>query len=302
MTQTRAPVVASEGDGVPRPPSTPPSAKVRRYGKTTVLVVFLVVLTVAWIYPFVWLLSASVKSNTEIFSRGLALVPNDLALDNYVRAWGSADFARFLANTVVVSVASTIIAVTASAMAGYSFGRFRIPLKKLLIGFFLATLFVPTGFTIIPLFDLAQRLNLTGSLAGIIVAESSRNLVLFILLFASFFSTMPTDVEEAAVVDGASFPQLFWRVMLPLAKPTLAATAILQFIASWNSFFIPLVFTLSRPDLRTVSVGMTVFVGEYSTDWGGMAAAATISILPLIVVFIIFQRWFVEGLAGAVKG
>lgn len=273
-----------------------------RSSKRTVLVVFLLVLTIAWAYPFIWLLSASLKSNSEIFSQGLALVPEQLAVGNYARAWTAANFSKFLMNTVILSVVSTAIAVTVSAMAGYSIGRFRLPFKRLIVVFLVATLFVPTGFTIIPLFDLAQRLNLTQSLLGIILVESSRHVVLFILLFASFFSTVPREVEEAAIVDGASVPQMFARVMLPLAMPTIAATSILQFIASWNSFFIPLVFTLGKPDLRTVSVGMTVFVGEYSTDWGGMAAAATISILPLIVVFIIFQRWFVEGLAGAVKG
>jgi raffinose/stachyose/melibiose transport system permease protein len=123
----------------------------------------------------------------------------------------------------------------------------------------------------------------------------------YILLFAGFFSQLPSELHEAAVIDGAGFVRIFAQIMLPLAGPVIATTVILQFMASWNSFFLPLVLTLSRPELRTLGVGMFAFQGEYFSDWSGMAAAATLALLPIIGVFLLLQRHFVEGIAGAVK-
>jgi raffinose/stachyose/melibiose transport system permease protein len=116
-----------------------------------------------------------------------------------------------------------------------------------------------------------------------------------------YFNRLPKELEEAAVLDGAGFVTLFSRVMLPLARPIMATIILLTFLNSWNNFFIPLVFTFSQPDLRTLSVGMLAFVGQHSTDWSGMAAGATISLLPVMILFLFMQRYYVEGLAGAVK-
>jgi len=163
------------------------------------------------------------------------------------------------------------------------------------------TIFLPEGYTIIPIVELLQRLHLTNSLAGVTLAQSGGAHVVMVLLFAGYFAQLPKDLEEAAVIDGASFLRVFWEIMLPLAKPVVATTIILQFMASWNAFLQPLVLTLSRPDLRTLAVGMYAFRGEYSTDWSGMAAAATISLAPVVVVFLFLQRYFIEGIAGSVK-
>jgi raffinose/stachyose/melibiose transport system permease protein len=122
-----------------------------------------------------------------------------------------------------------------------------------------------------------------------------------ILLMTGYFNRLPKELEEAAVLDGAGFVTLFSRVMLPLARPIMATIILLTFLNSWNNFFIPLVFTFSQPDLRTLSVGMLAFVGQHSTDWSGMAAGATISLLPVMILFLFMQRYYVEGLAGAVK-
>ncbi|MGH7348544.1 MAG: carbohydrate ABC transporter permease [Candidatus Rokuibacteriota bacterium] len=261
----------------------------------------LVVLCAFWVYPFVWIISASLKTNAEIFTTGLGLIPSQLQLDNYVRAWQAASFGTYFMNTVIVSVGSTVLVVIVTAMAGYCFGRYPFPGKRIFAVLLVATIFVPTGFSIIPIFDLAQRLGLTNSLLGLVIAETNHSIVLFLLLFGRYFSTLPRELEEAAVMDGAGFARIFFQIMLPLAKPVIATVAILQFIASWNSFFFPLVFTLARPDLRTLGVGMIAFLGEYSIDWAGMAAAATISVVPAIVVFVLLQRLFVGGLAGAIK-
>jgi raffinose/stachyose/melibiose transport system permease protein len=122
-----------------------------------------------------------------------------------------------------------------------------------------------------------------------------------ILLFAGYFSRIPKELEEAAIIDGAGFVTIFWRVMLPLARPVVATVTLLTFLSAWNNFFIPLVFTFSQPDLRTLSVGMLAFVGQHETDWSGMAAGAMISLIPIVTLFLFLQRYYVEGMAGAIK-
>jgi len=139
------------------------------------------------------------------------------------------------------------------------------------------------------------------TLWGVILAQSGGAHVLYILLFAGYFSQLPRELEEAAIMDLSLIVRVFAQVMLPLATPIMATVVILQFINSWNDFLLPLVLTLSRPDLRTLAVGMYAFRGEYYVDWSGMAAAASISLLPVILVFLFMQRYFVEGIAGAVK-
>jgi raffinose/stachyose/melibiose transport system permease protein len=193
------------------------------------------------------------------------------------------------------------IVVVTTGMMGYVLGRYSFRGKRPIVALFVATIFIPEGYTIVPVFELINFLRLNNSLAGVILAESGGAHVLYILLFAGFFSQLPKELEEAAIVDGAGFLRIFWQIMLPLAKPVIATTVILQFMASWNSFFLPLVLTLSRPELRTLGVGMFAFQGEYFSDWSGMAAAATISLVPIIAVFLLLQRYFIEGIGGAVK-
>jgi raffinose/stachyose/melibiose transport system permease protein len=160
---------------------------------------------------------------------------------------------------------------------------------------------VPTGYTIIPVVEVSNQLHLLNSRWGMILALSGAAHVAEILLYIGYFRGIPKEIEEAAVVDGAGFLTVFFRVMLPLAMPVTATVTLLTFLSTWNNFFLPLVFTFSRPELRTVSVGMLAFAGENSTDWSGLAAAATISLLPIVLLFLFLQRYFIEGLSGAVK-
>ncbi|WP_350278345.1 carbohydrate ABC transporter permease [Kribbella sp. HUAS MG21] len=262
---------------------------------------FLVGIAVIWIFPFLWMLSASLKDNMEMFSGGLDLWPETFVWDNYVRAWNDANFGRYLINTVVVTVVTVVIVTIRCATAGYVLARYRFRGSKLFLGVLVATLFVPTGYTIIPVVKISMQLHLIDSLGGMILALSGGAYVSAILLYYGYFRQIPRELEEAAVVDGAGFVRTFFSVMLPLAMPVTATVAVLTFITTWNAFFLPLVFTFSRPDLRTVSVGMQAFVGETATDWAGMAAAGVISIVPVVVLFIVLQRYFVEGISGAVK-
>ena len=265
-----------------------------------VFTVLLLPLAIIWVYPFLWMVSAALKSDNEIFS-GLGLIPSEIQWGNFSRAWNDARVGDYFLNTVLITFSSVAIVVITTAMMGYVLGRYSFPGKKIVIGFFVSTVFLPEGYTIIPVFELINFLRLGDSLAGIILAQSGGAHVVTILLFAGYFSQLPKELEEAAILDGAGFLRIFWQIFLPLTKPVVATAIIMQFMYSWNDFLLPLVLTLSRPDLRTLAVGIYSFQGEFFTDWSGMAAAATISLLPIIVVFLFLQRYFVEGIAGAVK-
>jgi ABC-type glycerol-3-phosphate transport system permease component len=163
------------------------------------------------------------------------------------------------------------------------------------------TLFLPHGYTIIPVFDVIRGLGLLNTLWAVVIVQSAGGVVFATFLFMGYFMTIDRELEDAARVDGANFHQVFWRVMLPLAGPMLATVALFTFISAWNSFFIPLVFTLSRPELHTLAVGMYAFVGQNSTQWTYLCAGSVLTLAPIILVFVLLQRYFVNGIAGAVK-
>lgn len=254
-----------------------------------------------WIYPLLWVLSASLKTDFEIWS-GLGLIPDRLVWENFERAWIGANMGRYFFNTLIITVVSVIIVVVTTGMFGYVIGRYSFPGKKILIGILISTIFIPQGYTIIPVFDLLSDLNLSKNLLGLIIATAGASPVIYILLFAGYFSRIPVELEEAAKMDGAGFFRIFVLIMLPLTKPVVATVSILQVLHAWNDFLLPVVITLGNPDIRTLSVGVYAFKGEYFIDWSGMAAASVITILPIIVLFLFMQKYFVEGVQGAVKG
>jgi raffinose/stachyose/melibiose transport system permease protein len=265
-----------------------------------VVAIILIPVCLIWIYPFLWLLSASVKSNAQVFS-GINLFTHVVQLGNYVRAWNQANVGRYFVNTTLVTVGSIIITVISVALMGYVLGRYRFRGKKIIAGLLAAAIFLPEGYTIIPTLDLLNKLHLQSSLWGLTLAESGGVHIMMILLFAGYFSQLPNELEEAAIMDGAGFFRVFWQVFLPLTKPVIATCIILQFMHAWNDFLLPLVVTLNEPNLRTLSVGIYSFQGQYFTDYSGMAAASVIGLAPIVLLFLVLQRYFVEGIAGAVK-
>jgi multiple sugar transport system permease protein len=272
--------------------------------KWTQLLLHFVLLSVGvvWIYPFIWMIFSSFKDNVEYISSGLTLFPKHFLWENYVRAWEVANFSSYFKNSITLTFCAVIIVVVLCALTGYALGRVDFPGKKLFIVAITATMFIPKGYTIIPVYQVIKGLGLLNTMPGVILAESSGAHVLFILLFTSYFQGLPKELEEASEIDGCGFFRTFWQVMLPISKPIIATTAIMQVIFTWNSFFVPLIFTLNKPELRTLSVGMYSFAGENSVDFTGLTAGASIALLPVILVFIAFQRFFVEGIAGSVKG
>ncbi|MCA0294459.1 MAG: carbohydrate ABC transporter permease [Actinobacteria bacterium] len=267
--------------------------------REVIVIIAMLALSLFWLYPFLWPVFSAFKSSQEMYAAGYQLWPKEWIFDNFVRAWDSANFSRYLLNSVVYSVVSTALSVGVSAFAGYSLARYRFPGHRFIELLILAFLFIPTATSILPIFDLIDQLGLLNTMPGIILALTG-GVGFSTLLFRGFYSALPQELFDAAALDGAGFVWQF-RLSFPLVKPVIATTAILGFTSSWQEYFIPLVFTLGNPDLRTVSVGLRAFTQQFSVDLSGFAAGVTLSMLPIIAVFAFFQRYFIDGLAGAIK-
>lgn len=272
-----------------------------RFVVANILVVgILLVVGFIWIYPFFWVLFASLKTQREMFTAGAQLWPDVWEFSNYVRAWVKANFNIYFMNSVLYSVASTGVEVVKSALCGYVLARYQFPGRDLLYKIILATLFIPIASVILPQFMLIQELGLLNTRAGVILALSGGAGALYVLLYTNFFAAIPKEIFDAARVDRANLWQTF-QLVWPLARPVTATVVIFQFLSTWNEFNIPLIFTFSKPELRNLAVGMFAFQGEHSFDWTGFAAGTVISIIPVLIIFLLFQNYFVRGLAGAVK-
>ncbi|HTI15399.1 MAG TPA: carbohydrate ABC transporter permease [Dictyobacter sp.] len=263
--------------------------------------VILLVCGVLWMYPFLWTLGSSFKSIDGFFNEGLNIFPKEFEWSNYVQAWNEASFGQFFFNTVFVTVLTVICTLLFASMAGYVLARKSFPGKKYFIGLIAITLFLPHGYTILPVFDIVQRLGLLNTLWSIILVQTAGGMVFSTFLFMGYFTAIDRELDDAARVDGANFHQLFWRVLFPLSGPMLATVALFTFIGTWNSFLIPLVFTLGQPQLQTLAVGMFAFIGQNSTQWTYLCAGSVITLAPIMLVFILLQRYFINGIAGAIK-
>jgi len=266
-----------------------------------VAVPLLLLISFFWAYPFLWTVSTAFKTQLGAFTAGASLVPHPLELGNFARAWVTAGFSNYTANSFIYAVSSTLVELIKSALCGYVLARYRFPGRDLLYKIIVLTLFVPIVSIVIPQFVLIEHLGLLNSRLGVILAQSGGAGALYVLLFTGFFENLPQELFDAARVDGAGFLQTFW-LMLPLARPIIAVVVIFQFVYSWNDFTIPLIFTLGQPNLQNLAVGMLYFQGTHTFDWTGFAAGILMSFTPVLLVFLAFQGYFVRGLAGAVKG
>lgn len=273
----------------------------RRYVTTVLTHLVLIVGGLLWMYPFLWMVGSSLKTDSDFFNRGLNIFPQTLQWSNYGNAWEEASFGQYFINTAIVSTLTVVFTILFSSMAGYVLARVPFPGKKIVVGIVALTLFLPHGYTILPVFDIVQRLGLLNTLAAIILVETASGMIFPTFLFMGYFSSMENEIEDAARVDGATIHQRYWRIMFPLAGPMIATVALFTFIGSWNNFFVPLVFNLGVPELRTLAVGLYAFIGQTTTNWTLLCAASVITIGPIMLVFIFLQRYFINGVAGAIK-
>lgn len=254
-----------------------------------------------WVYPFLWMISASFKSQNEFFNNRLGLIPQAPTLDNIKRIWVKANFGSYFLNTVVVTCFAVVLVLIITMLAGYAMGRYKFVGRNLMMGIFVGSIAIPLVSTIIPTYEVVKGMHLTGTKTGLVLAQAGGAHVIFLMLFTSFFASIPMELEEAAKIDGCSFFRIFFNIMMPLCKPIATTVVIMETIWTWNAFMLPLVLTLNNPASRTLAVGLYAFKGENTVDWTGIAAGGTIAVIPVIILFIIPQRHFVEGIAGAVK-
>lgn len=252
------------------------------------------------LYPLFTMLLGSIKTTRDLIVNPYGW-PEVLNWSNYTRAWTQANFALYAKNSLFVTLVTTICVLLCASMAAYALARFKFKLNGWIFGFFVAGIIVSGRLSIIPLFLLMRDLKLLNSHLGLILVYTANAMPFAVFLLTTFFRQVPHELEEAAVVEGAGPWTIYWRIMLPLVRPALATVAIFEFMAVWNDFFFPLIFLRSKK-LMTIPVGLSVFFGEYATDWATLFAALTISVVPVIVAFILASRQFIAGLtAGAVK-
>ena len=254
----------------------------------------LAALALTMLFPFLWTLSASLKGDEAVLATPPQLLPSALHWDNYAAVGQNIDIGRLLANSLGVALAVTVLQLLTCSLAAYAFARMRFRGRQALFLVYIGTLMVPTQVTITPLFILVRLLGLTNSYAGLILPSVTSAFGVFLL--RQFFLTLPRELEEAAFIDGASHWTIFWRISLPLARSSLAALSIFAFMGSWNNFLWPLLIT-TDPKLMTLPLGLSSLQGQYSTAWNQLMAGTVISIVPILIVFLLAQRQFVQGLA-----
>ena len=250
-----------------------------------------VVLALMTIFPLFWMISIAFKPAAEVFKPNL--LPVAPTWDNFIYVMTEVPFLKYLGNTFFVSAVITVVALFFHTMAGYALARLRFPGRETIFVLIFSTFLVSLPVIIVPLFILVRAMGMLDTYAGIIVPAIFHAFGIFLL--RQYYLSLPRELEEAAVVDGASYWRIYWSVILPLSRPIIASLAILFFLANWNSFLWPLTVA-SDQDLWVVQVGIANFRSQYSTSWNYIMAASTIVATPMLVLFVIFQRQIMESI------
>lgn len=267
----------------------------------TIKVIFLTIFSLMMIYPLYWLIISSVKTNEEFFLDPYGF-PTNFVFENIVRAWDVANLGQAMLNSVIVTVSATALTVFLGALTAYVLSRYTFRLKGFLMVFFLIGMLVPIHSTLVPLFTMMNQIGLLDTYLALILPYTAFELPIAIFLTVAYMSTIPKELEESAVVDGSGFWGIFFKIMLPLSVPALSTVAILSFLRYWNEFVFALVF-INDNSLKTLPLSLSVFSNGFSTDYVLTMAAMTVSVIPTIVMYLLFQEQIMKGMvAGSVKG
>jgi multiple sugar transport system permease protein len=254
------------------------------------------------LFPLFWLLKVSITPNDLLYSEGVRMWPSRTTLDHYVSVIAHTQFPLFFRNSVIVSGSTAVISTVIAAGAGYGFSRFLFRGKFWIVGIMLVTQMFPLVMIVAPIFRLLAPLGLTNSLTGLIIVYTAFNVPFASFLMQSFFDGIPKDLEEAAMIDGATRFEALCKIILPLTLPGLAATIGFVFTAAWSELLFALMLN-SSSNASTFPVGLLAFVSKFSVDFGQMMAAGVLALIPVCIFFFLIQRYLVQGLtAGAVKG
>ena len=297
MTKSQS-VSAIRGEGVRRPRRR---RHISRYVGQFATHLLLGVLAVTWLMPFFWMVSSSLKVQSQMFHIPPIWIPNPVNWGNYAGAVTQIRFFLFLRNTIIIAVLSCVGSMLSCPVVAYSFSRLEWPGRDVLFMITLATMMIPFQVTMIPLFIIFSKLNWVNTWLPLLIPTFFGN-AFYIFLLRQFFLTIPAELADAARIDGANEGMIFARIVLPLTRPALAAIVLFETLSRWTDFLGPLIY-LSREDLYTISIGLQQFVAKYTTAWARWMAASTLVTLPVVVLFIFTQRFFIEGITlTGIKG
>lgn len=255
------------------------------------------------IFPMIWLIYSSFKTDKEIFFSPWAL-PQELLFENFVRAWVKVHVGQYFINSLIVVIPGVALTLALSAMSAYILARFKFPGNRFLFYLFMAGMLFPLFLALVPLFFLAKDLGILNTYHGLIIVYAAYSLPFTIFFLTGFFKTLPSELHEAALIDGANEYQVFFRVMLPLAQPGLITMGIFNFLGMWNQFILPLVLMTDR-DKYVLPQGLSFMLHQqyYQNDWSALFAAVTIIMIPTFLVYAVFQKRIQKGMTvGALKG
>ena len=281
-------------------PLNHPGRRVGGVAGRVVGVVLLVIYGLLSLYPFLIMASGAFKTNREVLTNPWP-VPLNPTWDTIVQTWEALDFPVLLRNSLVLAVGSCLLILAVFPLAGYAFAVLSFPFRRTLFAIFIAALFVPGVTVLLPIVLLDQSLGLLGSPLAVILPSANGAAPIAIMLLRSYYSSLPYDLHEAAVLDGCSEWRIFWKVYFPLSRAALITVVILFFVGVWNEYVLPAV-TNDNPSGFPLPVGLQTLLSTNVVQWNQVMAAASTIVLPIIVLFVILQRYFVNGLQGSVKG
>lgn len=264
-------------------------------GKVGIYLILLLI-TVLMLVPFVWMLSASIKSNREVFLMDpFVLIPELPKWDNYIKIWTKIPLLKFVQNTVFLTVVVTFLQLLTSSFAAYSFAKLEFKYKNVLFLAYISTIAMPWQVYMVPQFIMMRGMGLNDKLLAMICLQAFSAFGVF--LMKQFYEGIPDDLCEAARIDGMSEYKIYAKIMLPLSKPALSTLTIFTFVNTWNDYLGPLIY-LKTETKKTIQLGLKMFIGQYSAEYGLIMAGSVVSLIPVIIVFLCLQKYFVEGVAS----
>lgn len=253
----------------------------------------LIIITGVMIFPFLWMLSSAFKPELDVFEFPFRLIPHTFKLDNFTEVWKVMDFRRYYLNTIKIAVISTLLQLLTSSMAAYAFAKIKFPERDKLFMFYISALMIPFQVIMIPQFILMKNLNIEGHNALILISAFNP---FGVFLMRQFFISIPEELSQAARIDGLGEFGIFLRIMLPLSKPAIASLVIYSFISMWNQFLQALIYINHSMD-RTIQLAMRMFMTQYNTEYALIMAASVFAIVPVVVIFVSLQKYFIKGIA-----
>lgn len=264
-------------------------------GKAAVYIILLII-TAAMVVPFLWMLSASIKSNREVFLMDpFEWIPKEPKWDNYIKIWTKIPLLKFVQNTVFLTIVVTILQLVTSSFAAYSFAKLEFKHKNALFMAYIATIAMPWQVYMVPQFIMMRGMGLNDRLLAMICLQAFSAFGVF--LMKQFYEGIPSELCEAARIDGMSEYRIYAKIMLPLSKPALSTLTIFTFVNTWNDYLGPLIY-LKTETKKTIQLGLKMFIGQYSAEYGLIMAGSVVSLIPVIIVFLCLQKYFVEGVAS----